>query len=97
MKRNTLLSLLVCVNLFLVTALVIFGAPPRTAHAQGAATGLAGNYMVVTGQVQANFDVLYMIDTRERTLHVFYFERGRANLQYAGYRSLERDFRHNLP
>jgi hypothetical protein len=93
MKRSAWLSALICLNLILVTGLVVFGVPPRAAAAQG--TGLSGNYLVVTGEIQSKFDALYMIDLRERTLHWFYFQKGSNDLQYGGYRSLERDFRNN--
>lgn len=92
-SRSTWVTLLVGVNLVLFTALFIVGAPPRSAGAQS--TGLAGNYMVVTGQIQSQFDALYMLDLRERTLHCFYFEKGSRELKYGGYRDLERDFRNN--
>jgi hypothetical protein len=91
MKSGGWFTLLVCLNLILATALVIFGLPPRTAVAQG--TGLAGNYLVVSGEIQDQFDALYLIDLQERTLHTFYYQKGSNDIQYAGYRSLERDFR----
>lgn len=93
MSKTTWLTLLVCVNLVLLTAIGLFASAPRTALAQG--TGLAANYMVVAGRIQSEFDALYLIDLRERTLHAFYFIRGSRELKYAGYRDLERDFRNN--
>ncbi len=93
MFRNTVLALLICTNLVLVTALVLFAAGPRVAHAQP--TGLAGNYLLVSGQIQSQFDALYLADLRERTLHTFYFIKGSKEVEYAGYRDLERDFRNN--
>ncbi len=91
MKSNGWLTVLVCVNLVLLTALIVLGLPPRTAVAQG--TGLAGNYLVVAGEIQDEFDALYLIDLHERTLHTFYYNKGSTEIQYAGFRSLERDFR----
>ena len=93
MTKTTWLTLLVCVNLVLLTGIVVFGVPPKAALAQG--TGLSGNYLVVTGQIQAQFDALYLIDLHERALHVFYFMKGSNELRWAGYRDLERDFRNN--
>ncbi len=90
-RKSTWLAALVCVNLVLLTALVVLGRPPRAAVAQGA--GLGGNYLLVAGQVQSQFDALYLLDLRERALHVFYFERGARELKYGGFRDLERDFR----
>lgn len=106
MPKTTLLTALVCVNLVLATAIVIVAVPPTAAYAQAAeevppagpppAVGaLADSYLMVTGQIQSEFDALYVIDMRERTLHTFYFRRGTLKLQYAGYRLLERDFRFN--
>jgi hypothetical protein len=93
MNKSTWLTLLVCVNLALVTGIVLVGTAPRTALAQG--IGLADNYMAVAGKIQTDFDALYIIDMQERTLHTFYFQRGTRQLDYGKYRMLERDFRHN--
>lgn len=95
MSRTTVVALLVCVNLLLLTAvLVVAVPPPRTAMAQRS-TGLANKYMMVAGEVQDEFDALYIVDMQERLLHAFYFRRGTRDLEYCGYRMLERDFRHN--
>jgi hypothetical protein len=91
--QTTWLTLLICLNLVLATGIIVFGLPPATALGQGA--GLASNYLAVTGRVQSDFDALYLVDLRERTLHIFYFIRGGNDLQWAGYRDLERDFRNN--
>ncbi len=93
MHKNTWLAVLVCVNLILVTTIILVGTGPRSAFAQPA--GLAGNYMIVAGETQSGVDALYLIDLKERTLHTFFFERGTKNLAYGGFRNLEADFRHN--
>jgi len=93
MTKTTLLALLICVNLVLLTALCLSAYSLPTAVAQGA--GLAGNYMVVTGEIQDQYDALYVVDLRARTLHAFYWDKGRRELVYSDGRSLERDFRHN--
>lgn len=93
MNKNTSLSLLVCVNLVLLTALVLSSYSPPAACAQG--TSLASDYMVVAGEIQDQHDALYIIDLRTRILHVLYFERGQKRLRYAESRDLEQDFRHN--
>ncbi len=90
-QRNMWLAVLVCINLLLLTGMIVIGAPPRAATAQGA--GLSGNYLVVAGQIQSQFDALYLLDLRERALHVFFFQKGSRNLEYGGFRDLERDFR----
>lgn len=91
MTRNMALSLLVCVNLVLLTALCLSTYSLPAAQAQG--TGLAGNYMMVTGEIQNEYDALYLVDLRERTIHAFYWDKGRKQLVYSDMRSLERDFR----
>ncbi|MCK4341259.1 MAG: hypothetical protein KAY37_05990 [Phycisphaerae bacterium] len=93
MNKTTCLTFLVCVNLILLTGLIFFSTTPRAAYAQG--IGLADNYMLVAGEIQDEFDALYLIDMRERTLHTFYFRKGTKDLEYGGYRLLEQDFRHN--
>ncbi len=93
MNKTAWLTLLICVNLILLTALIFVGTSPRPAAA--ADTGLADKYLVVAGEIQDDRDALYMIDMQERTLHAFFFRRGTRDLQYGGYRLLEQDFRHN--
>lgn len=93
MHRNSWFALLVCVNLVLLTGIILATSAPRTAYAQGA--GLAGDYLVVSGEIQDQFDALYLLDLRERTLHTFYFVKGTRNMEYGGFRVLEADFRHN--
>ncbi len=90
-RKSAWLAALICLNLVLITALVVCGAPPRAAAAQGA--GMAGNYLVISGRVQNEFDALYLLDGRERALHVLFFPKGSHELQYVGPRDLERDFR----
>lgn len=92
-SKTTWLTFLICLNLALLTGFGLAAYTPRAAHAQGA--GLGSNYLVVTGEIQNDFDALYLLDLSERTLHSFYFHRGSNNLEYGGYRMLERDFRHS--
>jgi hypothetical protein len=93
MTKNTWLSLLVCVNLVLLTGIVLCSYSPAQAYAQG--TSLAGDYLVVAAEIQDQHDGLYIIDLRSRILHVLYYERGQKRLRYAASRDLELDFRHN--
>ncbi len=93
MNRNKWLALLVCVNVVLLTAVVLCGTAPRTALAQG--TGLADNYLMISGQIQSDRDALYVIDMQARTLHGFAFTRGTRELDWVGSRLLEQDFRNN--
>ena len=93
MNKTTCLSLLVCLNLVLLTAILLCSYSVPTAYAQG--TSLAGDYMVVAGEIRDQHDALYIIDVRNRILHVLYFELGTRQLRYAGARDLEQDFRRN--
>lgn len=94
MSKTAWLKLLVGVNLALAGALILTRIPPRPAHAQQPAA-LADNYLVVTGQIQSDTDALYIVDTKERTLHTFTFRKGTRELEYGGFRMLERDMRNN--
>ncbi len=92
-SRNVWIASLLCLNAALLTGLLLATTEPRTALAQ--ATGLAGNYLAVSGEIQDQFDALYILDTRSRVLHAFYYDKGQRRLNYAGNRDLERDFRNN--
>ena len=93
MSKKLCLALLVCLNFILLTALCLACYSLPNAFAEGA--GLASNYLVVAGEIQNEHDALYLIDLRERTLHAFYWEKGRRELHYADWRDLDRDFRNN--
>lgn len=93
MKKNTWLALLICLNVALLGGVILAAAPPQLAHAQG--TGLAGNYLAVAGQIQGGFDALYILDTRARFLHAFFYDKGQRRLFHMAARDLERDFRQN--
>jgi hypothetical protein len=95
MRSSTCLTLLICLNLLLVSAIVIAGTSPQAAYAQS--TGLADNYVVVSGKVRENLDALYLLDLKQRLLHTFYFRMGTRELEYGGFRNLEQDFRNNAP
>lgn len=92
-RKNSLLSLLLCVNVGLLVALALATTSPKLALAQ--ASGLSGHYLAVSAEVRDQFDALYLLDTRSRLLHGFYYDLGARRLQYLGSRDLERDFRNN--
>lgn len=95
MTRHVGLAALICVNLILITGILLFSYSIPAANAQTAS--LASDYLVVAGEIQDQHDALYMIDMRTRFLHIFYFDRGQRMLKYAGWRDLEQDFRNNRP
>ncbi|MFH1748123.1 MAG: hypothetical protein ABIG44_13890 [Planctomycetota bacterium] len=93
MAKSTVISVMVCLNLVLLTVICLASYSLPTATAQG--TGLAGNYIMVSGEIRDEYDALYVIDLRTRTLHAFYWDQGRRELIYSDWRDLERDFRNN--
>ncbi len=93
MTKSTVISVLVCLNLVLLTAVGLAAYSLPAAAAQG--TGLSGNYAIVAGEIRDEYDALYVIDLRTRTLHAFYWDQGRRELVYSDWRDLERDFRNN--
>jgi len=93
MVKNIVLAILVCANLGLLAGIVLQASAPSLALAQ--ATGLAGNYLAVAGEIRDQYDALYLLDVKARRLHAFYYDVGRRELTYVGNRDLERDIRHN--
>jgi hypothetical protein len=92
-SRNKLLALLVCANVVLLAGLILRSTSLPSALAQG--TGLAGNYVVVAGEVRDQFDALYLLDLRTRVLTCYLFDRTSKRLTPTDSRDLERDFRNN--
>lgn len=93
MSKSLWIGILTCANLVLLTGIVLFSTTPSVARAQP--TGLAGNYMMVAGEIQDQYDALYIIDLRTRLLHAFYVEKTNYRFVYSDTRDLERDFRNN--
>ncbi len=93
MSKRTWIGLLACANLALLVGIVLATTSPKTAMAQG--TGLSGNYLAVTGEIQDQYDALYLLDLKNFVLHGFWYDRGPRRLVYAHSRDLNRDFRAN--
>lgn len=93
MKRSTVITALVCVNALLLFALVLSTTRPTPAFAQDAAPALGTNYMFAAGEIQDQYDAVYMIDTRSRKLYAFAYDRGNKQLNLVDGRDLKRDFR----
>ncbi|MBW7906148.1 MAG: hypothetical protein LC135_16715 [Phycisphaerae bacterium] len=93
MTKNACISMLICLNLALLAGIVLCTYSPPAAQAQ--ATGLAGNYVMVAGEIRDQFDALYVIDMRVRVLHAFMYDRGQKRMFLADSRDLERDMRSN--
>ena len=90
MKRF-IIGVLVCVNLALV-AVLVFHAGSRPAFAQ-VRRGQA-SYMMTTGQITANEQVLYVIDANRRMMGVFRLDATRPEWRWRQLpaRDLTRDF-----
>ena len=93
MKKESWIAALVCANVVLLVGIVLQTMPQKTALAQG--TGLGGNYMAVTAEVQDQFDALYVVDMKNQILHAFQYDRGQRMNTYVDSRSLKRDFRND--
>lgn len=92
MVTRLLIILLVGINLALLAALLLVNPGPSIALAQ--AVPQAGNYVMVTGKIQDDFDAIYLVDLNSRTLHGFTVKNTTPHkLEYHGYRSLLADFR----
>jgi hypothetical protein len=93
MKKDSWIAALVCANVALLAGIVLWTFPQKSALAQG--TGLGGNYMAVAGEIQDQFDALYVVDMKNHILHAFQFDRGKRQLEYVDSRDLKRDFRND--
>lgn len=92
MSKRTLLVLLVGLNLVLFGAMILSVYSPPAAYAQ--APGRSGDYLLVAGRVQADYDAVYLFDLRNRLLHVFRAVPGTPiNVVAVDTRELARDFR----
>ena len=92
MNKQFLLVTLVGLNLFLLAAMLFSISSPAEAQAQP--VGGAGNYLLVSAEIQNSYDALYIIDLPQRLLHAFVLNRGRpAVLEYRDSRDLAQDFR----
>jgi len=91
MNRNTIIVILVGINLFLLAGILLAISSPPVAMAQR--VGGAGNYLVVTGQVQDGYDALYLIDLSQRRLHAATVNRNNKRIEFQDMRDLSLDFR----
>lgn len=92
MSRHAILVMLVGVNLLLLATIILTAYSPPAAYAQ--AVGGAGNYIMVSGQIDPGHDAVYLFDLRNRFLHVITSSRGRpVTISRVDTRDLSRDFR----
>lgn len=98
MIKKHLIRVLIGANLILAAALFLAHVPLQRAFAQDnppLAPALSGRYLAVAGETQDEFDVVYLLDTKERTVHVLMYDRSRRRLNYSAFRDLDLDFRNN--
>lgn len=93
MTKQSLLVLLVGVNLVLLATLVLWTWELPEARAQTAPLGQ--NYVMVAGQIRTGVDALYVIDLAQRRMHVFLPNRNQASrtVFHGGWRDLQKEFR----
>ena len=98
-KRRWLIAL-ACTNALFVALLC--GAPLLPARAFAAEeppppvappAALSGRYLAVAGEMQDQYDAVYLLDTKNRAIHVFVFDRSMRRLNYVAARDLDTDFR----
>ena len=91
--RNVLVVALMCLNAALLVALIAGWAPEK---AYGQVVG--ANYLVVTGNIQADYDAIYAIDLAQRRLAAWRYDTDRDPPRLVcitpnGGRDLRRDFK----
>ena len=87
--KNVAIVALVCVNVLLL-ALVIGQAMPR---AFGQTMRGASNYQILAGQLEADYDAVYVIDMDTRRMAAWKLDRGTKRLTPFQGRDLNNDFR----
>jgi len=87
--KNTLVALLICINLGLVVAL-LFG--PATTPAEAQVIGGGADYLMVTGQIGTNWDGVYVIDLDSRRLLALRWDKTQKRMLAIRGRSLTSDF-----
>ena len=92
MNKRYWISLLIGVNLVLGAALLLVHLSPQPAFAQNG-PDISNRYIAVAGEMQDELDVLYVLDSKERFLHAFIYDRAARQLLYTAARDLDRDFR----
>lgn len=89
MTRRTLVLLMVCVNIALITTLMTRDLP----RAYGQAAPLGANYLLVSAQETDDYDALYVLDLASRVLYVFEVDRSSKQFVLVDQRDLTQDFR----
>ena len=97
MRKQSLIILLVGLNLCLLTCLLLVHYTPPQALAQEVAQ--AGNrYILITAEVETFNDAIYLLDTKDDRLHVFrtnhpHLPGNKVVIRWLNTRDLRLDFR----
>ncbi|MGE0479933.1 MAG: hypothetical protein AB7Q17_05610 [Phycisphaerae bacterium] len=97
MNKSSWIAALACLNLGLLAGVVLYSLPANTAFAQETPAPAVGGFVVVTGEIQDEYDALYVIDLSTRRLHAFMYDKTGKHLAFTSSRDLDRDFRNNTP
>lgn len=97
MNKSSLIVLLVGVNLFLLSCLILTAYTPPTALAEEAAESTEG-FVLFAAEAERQNDAVYLLDTKNHRLHAFRtnFPRvagGPTAIAWLAGRDLMRDFR----
>jgi len=88
-KKKWIIAAMVCINVLLLSALMFnFQSSKATAQVVGGGT----DYIMMTGQIQANWDAVYIIDLGRRQLCAWRFDKTKKRLLAFRPRDLKRDF-----
>jgi len=88
--KKFVIAVLICLNLALVATLAFHASP---GEAQALRRGRGGNYSVITGRMNTNLDVVYVIDPDNQLLMGWVYDKAtRTGMNALKPRDLERDF-----
>ena len=92
--KKTAIILLVCINVALLAALVAGAMPRAEAQVSGrAAPPAAPNYLLLTGHIMVNEDVVYVVDVNTGKLLAWEFDHKTKRLKMIRLgRNLVKDF-----
>lgn len=93
LTKRAIIVALAGLNLLLLAMIVLGSYSLPAAYAQG--RGSAGDFTAVTALAPGQtYEVLYLLDTRNRRLHAFYPQNVTTRkLSYVGFQDLPEDFR----
>ncbi len=91
MSKRSIVTLLVGVNVVLLTLMIVTAWNLPEARAQAAP--LASNYLMVSAEINNDHDALYVLDLAARVMYVFEIDRTSRQIVLIDGRDLKQDFR----